>query len=68
MEKVNFAQSTKNIAVPDKTTFLHMLISSADKFLHNARWKAHFFLKPSNSKGKETFDFKSTKAAPHVQE
>ena len=45
------------------------MIAKAPKFVHNAKWKAFFYLKPnSKPKSKQTYGFKSTSSAPYVPE
>ena len=67
MEKVNLDYSTKNIPVPSRNLYQQMVIAKTQKFIHNARWKAHFFLNPQkNSNTKNYFGFKSTNPAPSV--
>ena len=69
MEQVNLGYDTKNIHVPNKKTYLHMMINSIEKLVHNLRWRSHFFLKPQpNPNKKENFGFKSTAPAPKLQE
>ena len=69
MEKVNFNYSTKNIPVPSNNLYLQIMINKIEKFVHNLRWKSHFYLKPANNPPKkETFGFKSTAPAPFVME
>ena len=69
MEKDSLAYSTKNIPVPSRNMYHQMMIAKAKKFVHNARWKAFFYLKPnSKPNSKQTFGFKSTAPAPFVPE
>ena len=69
MEKHSLAYSTKNIPVPSRNMYLQMMIAKAQKFVHNAKWKAFFYLKPnSKPKSKQTYGFKSTSSAPYVPE
>jgi hypothetical protein len=69
MEKVSLPYSAKNIPVPNRNVYQQMLISKSRKFVHNARWKAYFYLKPSaKPKSKENYGFKSTAPAPSVLE
>ena len=44
------------------------LISSVGIFVSNLRWRSFHFLNPSNPTSKETFDFKTSKPAPGVDE
>ncbi len=67
MDQVNFGYSTKNIPIPNKKDYLQQLIKSAEKFIRTARWRSHFFLKPTTSKtDKETYGFNSTKTPPNI--
>ena len=69
MEKVDLGYSAKNIPVPSNNVYLQIMISKAERFIHNFRWKALFFLKPAaKPKSKQTFGFKSTAPAPGVPE
>ena len=69
MEQVKFEYSMKNIPIPPKQEYLTELIRSVEIFVKNIRWRAFFFLNPSQTKSdKETFHFNSTKPAPHVAE
>ena len=67
MEKVDLGYSAKNIPVPSNNVYLQIVISKAERFIHNFRWRALFFLKPAaKPKSKQTFGFKSTAPAPGV--
>ena len=69
MEQVNLGYSMKNIPVPSENTYLHMMVNSAEKLIHNLKWKSFFYLKPnSRSATKGTFGFKSRAPAPQVPE
>ena len=69
MEKVNLGYSAKNIPVPNNDDYLRMMTAKVEKFVHNLRWKAKFFLKPATkSNFKLNFGFKSTEPAPAVPE
>ena len=68
MEQVNFGYSLKNIPIPSKQDYLLELINSVGIFVANLRWRCHFYLNPSNQNRKESFDFKTSKAAPSVPE
>ena len=69
MEKVELGYSAKCIPVPSNNVYLQIMISKAERFIHNFRWKALFFLKPAaKPKSKQTFGFKSTAPAPGVPE
>ena len=45
-----------------------MLTHSAEKFIRNLRWRAHFFLNPNEKPSKETYGFKSIRAPPQIKE
>ena len=66
--KYVFDYSTKNIPIPTKKEYLIQLLYSVEKFIRNLKWRAHFFLNPSNRQSKETYGFKSIKAAPIVKD
>ena len=68
MESVNFGHSVKDIPVPSRKEFQQMMISSLEKFRRNLRCKVLYFLKPNQSKSKETYGFKSIKNPPQPQE
>ena len=67
-QKFNFAYSMKNIPIPSHKEYLLQLTHSVEKFVKNLRWRAHFFLNPDKKSDKETYGFKSIKAAPKIQE
>ena len=59
----------KNISVPPFKDFLLQVFNKTGILVKNMRWKAFFFLNPSEkSNTKETFGFNSTAASPHVKE
>ena len=67
MEQINFGVSTKNIPIPDLAEYRVQMIHSVNKFVRNIRWKSHIALNPQDrGETKETFQLKSTKAAPRV--
>ena len=69
MEKSSLPNSTKNIPVPSDKTYMKIMINKVEKFVHNFRWKANFFLKPETKpQKKQTFGFRSTAASPFVTE
>ena len=69
MEQINYGHSLKNIPVPDKKTYLQMLVNSTEKFMKNLRWKTFFYLNPNDKPDRsEKYGFKSIKAAPGVPE
>ena len=69
MEQVKFDYSMKNIPIPSKEEFMIQMIHSVEYFVKNIRWRAFFFLNPSQStQSKETFGFRSTSPAPFVPE
>ena len=51
----------KNIPIPSRDEYLYQLIHSVEKFVRNLRWRAHFFLKPTQEQNKETYGFPSLK-------
>ena len=68
MEKIEFGYSLKNIGLPSQREYLSQLTHSCEKFVRNLRWRAYFFLKPSSKPEKETYGFRSIKAAPKIKE
>ena len=68
MEKIEFGYSLKNIGLPSQREYLSQLTHSCEKFVRNLRWRANFFLKPSSKPEKETYGFRSIKAAPKIKE
>ena len=68
-ESVNLGYSTKNIPIPNKKEYLKCLISKAEKFMRNIRWRTFFFLNPDiSTEDKETYGFTSTKCPPYIPE
>ena len=79
---ITFAYSTKNIPTTNKGFYLKCLIAKTEQLIKNMRWRALYFLKPTedntNEKSKDNttkdnieqnnFGFKSTKSPPAVQE
>ena len=69
MDSMNFDFSQKNIPLGDRTVYMEMMISAIEKFDRNLSWRALFKLNPHLvTKGKETFGFCSTRAAPRMKE
>ena len=68
MRQVNLRHSTKDIPVPDKKTYLNMMIDSAETFMKKADWRVLKFLHPEKFIAKETFNFKSLKNPPKAPE
>ena len=58
--KHDFNYSMKNIPIPSKKEYLLQLIHSVEKFIRNLRWRALYFLNPTEKPEKETFGFKSS--------
>ena len=50
MEQVKFEYLMKNIPIPPKQEYLIELIRSVEIFVKNIRWRAFFFLNPSQTK------------------
>ena len=65
--KFNLNYSKKNIPIPSQKEYLLQLIRSVEKFIHNLRWRAYFFLNPNEKPQKETYGFKSIRTK-HVKE
>ena len=69
MDQVYFDYSMKNINIPPFKNFQLKLFNKAWILIKNMRWKAYFFLNPSEKPySKETFNFNSTSAPPPVKE
>ena len=68
LEQVNFDYSMKNIGLPSQKEYLQQLIHSVEKFVRNLRWRCFFYLNPSQKPEKETYGFRSIRAAPRVRE
>ena len=67
MDQVYFDYSMKNINIPPFKNFRLQMFNKTWVLIKNMRWKAHFFLNPSETPySKETFNFNSTKAPPPV--
>ena len=68
MEQTNFGYSMKNINIPGTKEYLLNLTHSANRFIHNLRWRVHFHLNPTDKpQTKQTYGFKSLKTAPPVK-
>ena len=65
--KFNFGYSLKNISLPSQKEYVMQLIFSVETFVKNLRWRSHFFLNPQEKPSKETYGFKSLKAAPKLK-
>ena len=68
LELVNFGYSLKNISLPSQKEYTLQLINSIETFVKNLRWRAFFLLNPDKQSEKETYDFKSLRAAPKIKE
>jgi hypothetical protein len=69
MDQVRFNYSMKNISIPTQREFIIELISSVEKFIKNLKWRAHYYLNPSQqTTQKKTFGFNSTSPPPKVAE
>ena len=67
MEKYSLDYSAKNIPVPSENNYHQTMLTKANKFIQNARWKAFFFLNPQEKpQNKQFYNFKSTNPAPPV--
>ena len=68
----DFGYSTKNISLTSKSKYLQTLIQKTESLIQRMRWKAYFFLNPSNDEqGKSTkqaYGFKSKRTVPYVKE
>ena len=69
MDSMNFNFSAKNIPIANRRTYFEMMIRAVEKFGRNSSWRALFKLNPDIvSRVKETFGFRSTRAAPRIPE
>ena len=69
MDQVNWDYSTKNVPIPSDQEYCKVLIDKTSDFLKRAKWRAFFFLNPTQTTAKkETFGFKSTNSLPNVPE
>ena len=64
-----FGLSTKNIPFSSKTSYIKRLIEKTEAVIRNMRWRAFFYLNPKNDMTeKETYDFKSKRTPPAIEE
>ena len=69
MDTMNFDFSAKNIPIANEKVILEMMIHAYEKFNRSITWRSWFKLHPNERpRSKETFDFKSIRAPPHVPE
>ena len=69
MEKLHFQQSLKCIPIPAQATYKKQLLGKAEQFLQRLRWRTFFYLNPDITvRQKETYGFRSIRAAPGVRE
>ena len=69
MDRISFEYSTKNIPTASKQSYLKCLIDKTEKLIKNMRWRAFFYLNPPKKQSnKETYDFKSTRTPPAIDE
>ena len=66
--KFDLGYSKKNVPIPSQKEYRLQLIRSVEKFVNNLRWRALFYLNPSEKPTKETFGFKSIRASRHINE
>ena len=64
--KFHFNYSQKNIPVPNRDSYIKLLIAKTGDFIERLRWKAFFFLNPEASKADipNTFGFNTSRNAP----
>ena len=61
--------SKKNIPIHPRQTYQKMFISAVEVFSRNLEWVAKFFLEPDERPvRKETYGFRSIRAAPSAKE
>ena len=69
MEPVILGYSTKNIPNAHPQQYLKCLIEKTESFLRWMRWKAYYYLNPSDHKPQiHTFGFKTTNIPPWIRE
>ena len=68
MKKVTFDYSLKNIPIPEKDSYLKILIDKTQSFIQRLRWKVYWIRQPKKPKKKETHGFKTDKCAPQDKE
>ena len=69
MERVAFEKSLKNIPIPNRDSYMKLLLAKTGDFIERMRWKVHFFLNPKvGTENLETFGFNTTKSAPQCKE
>ena len=66
--KFDLPYSQKNIPIPSHKEYLIQLIISVEKFVRNLRWRAYFFLNPSERPEKDNYGFKSANHPSVVDE
>ena len=69
MERISVVDSKKNIPIHPRQTYQKMFISAVEVFSRNLEWVAKFFLEPDERPvRKETYGFRSIRAAPSAKE
>ncbi len=68
MEKVQFTYSCKNIPIPSRNAYMAKLLLKVESVIKRMRWKAHFFLNPTDQPPKNNYNFKSRKCPPQIEE
>ena len=64
----NITYSTKNIPIPTKHGYAIQLISKAEQFKKQIRWKTLQFLGKIGNTVQENYGFKTRKCPPYVEE
>ena len=68
MERTSFNYSTKCIPVASKRDYEKCMIEKTEQLLRRMRWKAFYFLNPTENADKETFGFKTKNCPPVIEE
>ena len=68
MERITFDYSLKNIPIAGCMYYKLSFIESEETLIRNMRWSAFFYLNPKERVHKETYSFRSRKAAPAIAE
>ena len=68
MEKTNFNYAMKNIPFPTKDAYRTNLLVKVESFIQRMRWKAFFFLNPTEHQQMNRLNLKSGRSPPQVNE
>ena len=68
MEKIQFDYSMKNIPIPSRAAYTTNLLEKVESVIKRMRWKAYFFLNPTNNHQPNKFNIKSRRCPPPIEE